>query len=139
MTIFDQHTTSALHRNNKEKSIFEVGNFKLLKHGQKMKTIKNFQKILKMHKKCYKSRVKSLKSDKNSLFYDQMPNFKKSTVPELDTSETTNTKKVMSNIQNLTFFGQIWAKMTKNAIFGHKNGQKYHFRIGFMIRPLCQI
>ena len=51
-----------------------------------MKKIKNFQKILKMHKKCYKSRVKSLKSDKNSLFYDKMPNFKKSTAPELDTN-----------------------------------------------------
>ena len=54
----------------------------------------------------------------------------------LQSCETTNTKKVMSTIQKLTFFGQIWAK---NAIFGHKNGQKYHFRAGFMIRPLCQI
>ena len=37
------------------------------------------------------------------------------------------------------FFGRIWAKMAKNAIFEHKNGQKYHFRAGFMIRPLCQM
>ena len=83
MTIFDQHTISALHTNNKEKSLYEVGNFKLLNNDQKMKKIKNFPKILKMYKKCYKSRVLSSKSDKNSLFYDKMPNFKKSTAPAL--------------------------------------------------------
>ena len=33
----------------------------------------------------------------------------------------------MSTIQILPLFGPIWVKMTKNAIFGHKNGQKYHF------------
>jgi len=71
LTIFDQYTTSALHTNNKEKSPFEVGNFKLLKNGQKMKKIENFQKILKMCKKCYKSRVKSLKSDKKLVILRQ--------------------------------------------------------------------
>ena len=44
----------------------------------------------------------------------------------LQSLEKTNTKKVMSTIQIITIFGQIWAKMTKNAIFGYKNGQKYH-------------
>ena len=57
----------------------------------------------------------------------------------LQSRETTNTKKVMSTVQKLTFFGRIWAKMAKNAIFEHKNGQKYHFQVGFMIRPLCQM
>ena len=57
----------------------------------------------------------------------------------LQSRETTNTKKVMSTSQIFPFFGHIWAKMTKNAIFGHKNDQKYHFRAGFMIRPLCQM
>ena len=47
--------------------------------------------------------------------------------------ETTNTKKVMPTVQIFPFFGLIWAKLTKNAIFWHKNGQKYHFRAGFMI------
>ena len=45
----------------------------------------------------------------------------------------------MSTIQKFIFFGQIWAKMTKNEIFGHKNDQKHHFRAGFMIQPLCQM
>ena len=44
----------------------------------------------------------------------------------LQSRKTTNTKKVMSTIQKFTFLGQIWAKMTKNAILGYKNGQKYH-------------
>ena len=48
-------------------------------------------------------------------------------------------KKLCRPFKKSTIFGQIWAKMTKNAIFGHKNGQKYHFRAGFMIRPLCQM
>ena len=51
----------------------------------------------------------------------------------------TNTKKVMSTIQIIIFFGHIWAKMTKNAIFGHKNDQKYYFRVGFMKQQLCQM
>ena len=46
--------------------------------------------------------------------------------------ETTNTKKVMSTIQKFIFFGQIWAKVTKNAIFGYKNGQTYHLWVAFM-------
>ena len=45
----------------------------------------------------------------------------------------------MSTIQKFTFCGQIWAKMTKNAIFGYKNGQKYHFWVGFMKQKLCQM
>ena len=57
----------------------------------------------------------------------------------LQSRETTNTKKVMSTIQIITIFGQIWAKMTKNAIFGYKNGQKYHLWVGFMKQPLCQM
>ena len=42
----------------------------------------------------------------------------------------------MSTAQIFIFFGQIWAKMTKDAIFGHKNGQKYDFWVGFMKQPL---
>ena len=38
----------------------------------------------------------------------------------------------MSTIQIITFFGHIWAKITKNAISGHKNGQKYQLQVGFM-------
>ena len=45
----------------------------------------------------------------------------------------------MSTIQKFTFFGQIWAKMTKNTIFGYKNGQKYHLWVGFMKQILCQM
>ena len=48
-------------------------------------------------------------------------------------------KKLCRPFKKSTIFGQICAKLTKNAIFGHKNGQKYHFRAGFMIRPLCQM
>ena len=39
---------------------------------------------------------------------------------------------MISIVQKLTFLGQIWAKMTKNAIFSYKNHQKYCFRVGFM-------
>ena len=48
-------------------------------------------------------------------------------------------KKFLSTVQIITIFGHIWAKMTKNAIFGHKNDQKYHFQAGFMKQPLCQM
>ena len=48
-------------------------------------------------------------------------------------------KKWCRPFKNWHFFWQIWAKMTKNAIFWHKNGQKYHFRIGFMKQSSCQM
>ena len=55
----------------------------------------------------------------------------------LQSREKKNTKKVMSTIQKLTFFGRIWAKIAKNAIFEHQNCQKYHLWVGVMKQPLC--
>ena len=40
---------------------------------------------------------------------------------------------------NSAFFCLFWAKLTKRVIFTHKYGQKYHFGVCFMKRPLCQI
>ena len=42
----------------------------LVKNGQKMNKMQNFLKIRKLQEKCYKSRVLTLKSDKNSQSYD---------------------------------------------------------------------